>query len=61
VKKILKHSANEFSVEILKDCNPVNQTTFGEKIPMDPNPPKILHNSFESNKPARGVLLSRKA
>jgi hypothetical protein len=30
----------------------MNQTTIVEKNPMDPNPTKIIHNSFESNKPS---------
>jgi hypothetical protein len=29
-----KHSANESFVRILKDCNPMNQTSFVGKIPM---------------------------
>jgi hypothetical protein len=47
-----KHSANQSFVGIPKDCNPMNQTTIVEKNPMDPNPTKIIHNSFESNKPS---------
>ena len=44
------YSANESFEGILKDCNPLNQTTIVGNIPMDLNPTKILHNSFESNK-----------
>ena len=41
-------SAKDSFVAIPKDCNHVNQTTFVGKVPKDPNPTKILRNSFES-------------
>jgi hypothetical protein len=45
------HTQVPLAVSVPKGYSPMNQIIFVEKNPIDPNPTKIIHGSFKSNKP----------